>query len=147
MRSEAQGRRPSAAAMRSEAHGRRPSAAAMRSDAQGRRACRWGGERGAGLRKWKDSAEVPVVVVVVVNAHPPRTPHDHMERINRPFADDQLDLTIVRVLRRMLSFFPCTTRSCTPLLPQVNWQNTRWRIGCDCAGLLLLGPLQPVRTR
>ena len=54
-----------------------------------------GGKRGAGLRKRKDSAEGVVVLAVVVNAHPPRTPHDHMERINRPFADDQLDFSIV----------------------------------------------------
>jgi hypothetical protein len=37
-------------------------------------------------RKRKDSAEG---AVVVVNAHPPRTPHDHIDRINRPFADEQ----------------------------------------------------------
>jgi hypothetical protein len=46
---------------------------------------------GAGLRKRKDSAEG---AVVVVNAHPPRTPHDHIDRINCPFADEQLDFSI-----------------------------------------------------
>ena len=37
-----------------------------------------GGKRGAGHSKRKDSAEG---AVVVVDAHPPRTPHDHMDRI------------------------------------------------------------------
>jgi hypothetical protein len=48
-----------------------------------------GGKRGGRgfARKRKDSAEG--AVVVVVNAHPPRTPHDHIDRINRPFADEQ----------------------------------------------------------
>jgi hypothetical protein len=63
-----------------------------------------GGKRGAGLRKRKDSAEVPAVVVVI-NAHPPRTPHDHMESINRPFADEQLDVSIGSPAKNVV-FFP-----------------------------------------
>ena len=78
-----------------------------------------GGKRGAGLRKRKDSAEGVVVLAVVVNAHPPRTPHDHMERINRPFADDQLDFSIVSLAENVVFFplYPGTTRFCTPSPP------------------------------
>jgi hypothetical protein len=61
-----------------------------------------GGKRGAGLRKRKDSTEG---AVVVVNAHPPRTPHDQMERINRPFAGDQLDVSIESLAKNVV-FFP-----------------------------------------
>ena len=61
-----------------------------------------GGKRGAGLRKRKDSTEG--AVVVVVNAHPPRTPHDHMERNNRPFADNQLDFSIVSLAENVVFF-------------------------------------------
>jgi hypothetical protein len=59
-----------------------------------------GGKRGA---KRKDSAEVPAVVVI--NAHPPRTPHDHIERINRPFADAQVDVSIGSLAENVV-FFP-----------------------------------------
>jgi hypothetical protein len=52
-----------------------------------------GGKRGAGHSKRKDSAEG---AVVVVDAPPPRTPHDHMDRsnLNCTFADEQLDFSI-----------------------------------------------------
>jgi hypothetical protein len=76
----------------------------MRSEAQGRAVSRicnengleqvpavGGGKRGVGHSKRKDSAEG---AVVVDDAHPPRTPHDHMDRINCPFADEQLDFSI-----------------------------------------------------
>ena len=76
-----------------------------------------GGKRGAGLRKRKDSAEGVVVLAVVVNAHPPRTPHDHMERINRPFADDQLDFSIVSLAENVV-FFPLYYKALHPFPPR-----------------------------
>jgi hypothetical protein len=39
-----------------------------------------------------------------------------MERINRPFADDQLDFSIVSLAENVV-FFPFTTRSCTSSPP------------------------------
>jgi hypothetical protein len=53
-------------------------------------------------RKRKDSTEG---AVVVVNAYPPRTPHDQMERISRPFADEQLDVSIDSLAKNVV-FFP-----------------------------------------
>ena len=78
-----------------------------------------GGKRGAGLRKRKDSAEGAVVLAVVVNTHPPRTPHDHdhMERINRPFADDQLGFSIVSLAENVV-FFPLYCKALHPFSPR-----------------------------
>jgi hypothetical protein len=75
------------------------------------------GKRGAGLRKRKDSAEGVVVLAVVVIAHPPRTPHDHMERINRPFADDQLDFSIVSLAKNVV-FSPLFYKTLYPFPPR-----------------------------
>jgi hypothetical protein len=104
----------------------------MRSEAQGRAVSRTcnengseqvpavgGGNRGAGHSKRKDSAE-GAVVVFVVDAHSPRTPHDHMDRVNCPFADEQLDFSIdssaknVEYFLHPFNILRRTTRSCTP---------------------------------
>ena len=63
-----------------------------------------GGKRGEGLSKRNDRAEVPAVVVII-NAHPPRTPHDHMDSINRTFDDEQLDVSIDSLAKNVV-FFP-----------------------------------------
>ena len=76
-----------------------------------------GGKRGAAHSKREDSAEGAVVFAVVVNEHPPRTPHDHMERINRPFADDQLDFSIVSLAENVV-LFPLYYKTLHPFPPR-----------------------------
>jgi hypothetical protein len=69
---------------------------------------------GAGHSKRKDSAEG---AVVVVDAHPPRTPHDHMDRINCPFADEQLDFSIGSPAKNV-EYFPLYYKILHPFSPR-----------------------------
>jgi hypothetical protein len=49
---------------------------------------------GRGFASGKTAQKALLFLRLLLHAHLPRTPHDHMERINRPFADDQLDVLI-----------------------------------------------------
>jgi hypothetical protein len=109
----------------------------MRSEAQGRavsRTCNENGSEqvpavGGGKRggRQRDSAEG---AVVVVDVHPPRTPHDHMDRINCPFADEQLDFSIGSPAKNV-EYFLLYYKIMYPFRGELA-KYALAHIGCDC---------------
>jgi hypothetical protein len=91
----------------------------MRSEAQGRRLSDPQRERrlaarskclllavesgGRGFASGKTALKA-LLLLLVLNAHPPRTPHDHIDRINRPFAGEQLDFSIGSLAENVVFF-------------------------------------------